>query len=146
MYIKIHLMVCTGAFPCCMASPHAPRIIRKTCPCNEYPLKPHFCIVKLGFAGVYLFFLFLLQNIDCEYSLEPPRLSIFDVKKILYIIWTCFRNDWQQLQFCMNFYVYFSVFICYFSTNLRAIYYYQSIYLSVPHVFIKYIYMYMNEL
>ena len=42
--------------------------IRKTCPCNEYPLKPHFYIVKLGFAGVYLFFLFLLQNIDCEYK------------------------------------------------------------------------------
>ena len=48
-------------------------IIRKTCPCNEYPLKPHFYIVKLGFARVYLFFLFLLQNIDCGYSLEPPR-------------------------------------------------------------------------
>ena len=47
--------------------------IRKTCPCNVYPLKPHFYIVKLGYAGVYLFFLFLLQNIDCGYSLEPPR-------------------------------------------------------------------------
>ena len=35
-------------------------------------LKPHFYIVKLGYAGVYLFFLFLLQNIDCGYSLEPP--------------------------------------------------------------------------
>ena len=48
-------------------------IIMKTWPCNEYPLKPHFYIVKLGYAGVYLFFLFLLQNIDCGYSLEPPR-------------------------------------------------------------------------
>ena len=47
--------------------------IRKTCPYNEYPLKPHFYIEKLGFAGVYLFFLFLLQNIGCGYSLEPPR-------------------------------------------------------------------------
>ena len=47
--------------------------IRKTCPCNEYPLKPHFYIVKLGYAGVYLFFLFLLQNIDCGYLLEPAR-------------------------------------------------------------------------
>ena len=46
-------------------------VIRKTCPCNEYPLKPHFYIVKLGYAGEYLFFLFLLQNIDCGYSLEP---------------------------------------------------------------------------
>ena len=47
--------------------------IMKTCPCKVYPLKPHFYIVKLGFAGVYLFFLFLLQNIDSGYSLEPPR-------------------------------------------------------------------------
>ena len=36
-------------------------------------LNPHFYIVKLGNAGVYLFFLFLLQNIACVYSLEPPR-------------------------------------------------------------------------
>ena len=43
------------------------------CPCNVYPLEPHFYIVKLGYAGVYLFFLFLLQNMDCGYSLEPPR-------------------------------------------------------------------------
>ena len=48
-------------------------IIRKTCPCNIYPLKPHFYIVKLGYAGVYLFFLFLLRNIDCGYSLELPQ-------------------------------------------------------------------------
>ena len=34
--------------------------IRKSCPCNKYPPEPHLYIVKLGFAGVYLFFLFLL--------------------------------------------------------------------------------------
>ena len=28
--------------------------IRKTCPCNTYPLKPHFDTEKLGYAGVYL--------------------------------------------------------------------------------------------
>ena len=39
---------------------------------NFDPLKPHFYIVKLGFA---LFFLFLLKNIDCGFSLEPPRRS-----------------------------------------------------------------------
>ena len=44
--------------------------ISKTSPCNEYPLEPHFYIVKLGYPGVYLFFLFLLQNIDCGYSLD----------------------------------------------------------------------------
>ena len=37
---------------------------------NFNPLKPHFYIVKLGFT---LFLLFLLKNIDCGYSLEPPR-------------------------------------------------------------------------
>ena len=30
-------------------------------------------MVKLGFTGVYIFFLFLLKNMDCGYSLEPPR-------------------------------------------------------------------------
>ena len=49
--------------------------IRKTCPCNVYPIEPRFYIAKLGYGGVYLFFLFLLQNIDCGYSLEPPRRS-----------------------------------------------------------------------
>ena len=67
----------TVTVQCSGKVPRFSTIIRKTCPCNEYPLKPHFYIVKpgvkLGFAGVYLFFLFLLQNIDCGYSLEPPR-------------------------------------------------------------------------
>ena len=40
--------------------------ITKTCLYNFDPLKPHFYIVKLGFAG-YTLFLFLLKNIDCEY-------------------------------------------------------------------------------
>ena len=30
-------------------------------------------IIKLGYAGVYLCFLFLLQNIDSGYSLKPSR-------------------------------------------------------------------------
>ena len=40
---------------------------------NFGPLKPHFYIVKLGFTGVYIFFLISAQNINCGYSLEPPR-------------------------------------------------------------------------
>ena len=40
---------------------------------NFDPLKTHFYIVKLGFTGYTLFFLFLLNNIDCGYSLEPPH-------------------------------------------------------------------------
>ena len=37
------------------------------------PLKPHCYIIKLGFTGVYIIFLNSAQNIDCGYSLEPPR-------------------------------------------------------------------------
>ena len=40
---------------------------------NVDPLEPHFYIVKLGFTGAYIIFLFLLKNIDCGYSLELPR-------------------------------------------------------------------------
>ena len=32
---------------------------------NVDPLKPHFFVVKLGFTGVYIIFLFLLKNINC---------------------------------------------------------------------------------
>ena len=46
----------------------------ETCPCNVWPLNP---IIKqnLGMQGYMCIpiFLFLLQNIDCGYSLEPPR-------------------------------------------------------------------------
>ena len=31
------------------------------------------CIVKLGYTGIYIFFLILFKKIDCGYSLEPPR-------------------------------------------------------------------------
>ena len=47
--------------------------ITKTCLYNFDPLKPHFYIVKLGFTGVYIIFLISAKNIDCGYSLEPPR-------------------------------------------------------------------------
>ena len=47
--------------------------ITKICLYNIDPLKPHFNIVKLGFTGVYIIFVISAQNIDCGYSLEPPR-------------------------------------------------------------------------
>ena len=78
--------------------------------------------VKYSKTGVYRgipFFLFLLQNIDCGYSLEPPRrggsnvypqsmflaklrkisnfsaenFQFLKLKKSLYIAWASFRND-----------------------------------------------------
>ena len=48
-------------------------LITKTRLYNIDPLKPHFYIVKLGFTGVCIIFLISAQNIDCGYSLEPPR-------------------------------------------------------------------------
>ena len=47
--------------------------ITKTYLYNFDPPKPHFCLVKLGFTGVYIIFLISAQNIDFGYSLEPPR-------------------------------------------------------------------------
>ena len=47
--------------------------ITKTRLYNFDPLQPHFYIKKLGFTGVYIIFLISAQNIDCGYSLEPPR-------------------------------------------------------------------------
>ena len=47
--------------------------ITKTYLYNFDPLKPYFYIVKPGFTGVYIIFLISAQNIDCWYSLEPPR-------------------------------------------------------------------------
>ena len=87
--------------------------------CVLYPLTPHFYIVKLGFTGVYIIFLFLLKNIYCGYSLEPLneavlkcthnicfeqkyenskkiqlKILIFFIReKSLYIAWACYRNE-----------------------------------------------------
>ena len=44
--------------------------IMKTCLYNFDPLKPHFYIVKLGFAGVYIIFVISVKSIDCGLSLE----------------------------------------------------------------------------
>ena len=49
------------------------KVITKTRLYNFDPLKSHFYMVKLGFTGVYIIFLISAQNIDCGYSLEPPR-------------------------------------------------------------------------
>ena len=67
--------------------------------------------------GCTNFFLILLQNIDCGYSLEPPRrgglnvnpqfmyvcffllkpFQLLQLRKNLYFTWACFRNVRQRL-------------------------------------------------
>ena len=67
-------------------------------------------IVKLGFTGYTLFFLFLLKNIDWGYSLEPPRRggsneyqqSMFWAeiwKKIRILIWKFSVFWWWNFQY-----------------------------------------------
>ena len=46
---------------------------------DSCPWATCYIIAKLGYAGVYLFFLFLLQNIDCGYLLEQPHQGGFNV-------------------------------------------------------------------
>ena len=52
--------------------------IMKTYLYNLDPLKAHFYTVKLGFTGVHTFFLMSAKNIDCGYSLDPPRRGGFN--------------------------------------------------------------------
>ena len=53
--------------------------ITKTCLYIVDLLKPQFYIEKLVFTWVYIIlFLFVLQNIDCGYSLQPPRRGEFN--------------------------------------------------------------------
>ena len=45
----------------------------KICLYNFDPLKPLFMQLNWDLQGYILFYVFLLKNIDCGYSLEPPR-------------------------------------------------------------------------
>ena len=69
--------LCFHKDSCCLEDPFPhfanQHDITKTYLYNFDPLKPHFYTVKLGFTGVYIIFLISAQNIDCGYSLEPPR-------------------------------------------------------------------------
>ena len=51
-------------------------VITKTCLYNFDPLKPQLYSKTGVCRDIYYFFLFLLKNIDCGYSLEPPRKNI----------------------------------------------------------------------
>ena len=65
-FAQVDLSLCRAYMP-------KVHFITKTRLYNFDPREPHFYIVKLGFTGVYIIFLISAQNIDCGYSLEPPR-------------------------------------------------------------------------
>ena len=71
-------------------------LIRITCPCDLYPLTPHFYIVKMGFTGVNIFFLFLLQDIDCGYSIEPHHYSLLHIINISLLPYVVMKNSLKQ--------------------------------------------------
>ena len=68
--IKMSILFCSKRE---LSSVFGKEPIAKTRLYNVDPLKQHFDIVKLWLTGVNIFFLFSAQNIDCGYSLEPPR-------------------------------------------------------------------------
>ena len=69
---------------------------------NFDSLKPHFYIVKLGFTGIYIIFLISVPNIDCGYSLEPPRRGGSNEYHNL-----CFEQKYEKYQnyLCENFHI-----------------------------------------
>ena len=91
--------------------------ITKTYLYNFDPLKPQFYIVKLGFTGVYIIFLFLLKNIDCGYALVwVHTIYMFMIKYIkkyayimnMYIVCT---NEYPRSMFWVEIWKTLRVFI-----------------------------------
>ena len=89
----------------------------------SYPLKPHSYYKKkkkkkkkkkeLGFAGVNIFFSFLIQNIDCGYSLEPINVLSKIIKniKIFPMKFSIFASKKISL-YCMGMFSYAYVYFC----------------------------------
>ena len=71
-YVKLHNTAESIKANCLLAIVKHLLFITKTYLYNFDPLKPRFYIVKPGFTGVYIIFLFLLKTIDCGHLLEPP--------------------------------------------------------------------------
>ena len=74
--------------------------ITKTRLYNFDPRKPHFYTVKLRFTGVYNSFLISAQNIDCGYSLEPPRRGGSNEYHNLCFVRRGGSNEYPQSMFC----------------------------------------------
>ena len=70
-FITVFVIICVSLifpvmFHWCGRGPNTYLYITKTCLYSFDPRKPRFYIVKLGFTGVYIIFLFSAQNIDCS--------------------------------------------------------------------------------
>ena len=87
-----------------MLLPYLP--ITQTYLYNLTPLKPQFYIVKLGFTGVYIIFLFfLLKNIDCGTRLNRLVEAVLTSTHNL-----CFEQKYEKYQiFYLKFFISFLV-------------------------------------
>ena len=105
--------------------------ITKTRLYNLDPLKPHFYIVKLGFIGA-LFFLLLLKNIDCGYSLEPPRRGG--------------SNEYQQSMFWAEIWKisFFFIWIFFNFWRWNLLYIWIGCFRNAPHHLLKFIFDLLN--
>ena len=118
-----------------------PQYIRKTCLYNFDPIKPHFYIVNWGLQGYTLFFLFLLKNIDCGYSLEPPRRGgsneyhniCFEQKYEKYQ--TFLSENFQFLEVKFSIYLNRYVFVMNSSLTVSRRYFYCDIFVKSSVVF-----------
>ena len=97
-------------------------VITKTCLYKVDPLKLHFYIVKLGFAWVYIIFHISAQNIDCGYSLEPPRRGGSNEYPTIYVLSRNMKNigvfvseNFQFLEVKFSIYLNRSVFVMLFN-------------------------------
>ena len=52
-----------------------------TCPCDSHPLTPHFYIVKLGFTGVYIFFLIFAPKHRLWVRVRVPTIYVWSKNK-----------------------------------------------------------------
>ena len=80
-------------FASCKTPDKHRNLITKTCLYNFDPLQPHFYIVKLGFAGVYIIFLISAQKHRLWYSLEPPHRGGSNEYHNL-----CFEQNYEKYQ------------------------------------------------
>ena len=61
-------------------------IIKETCMCDKYPFEPYFYIEKLGYTGVYLFFLFLTSTHRLCFGAKIRKNGIHFLLKIFIVL------------------------------------------------------------
>ena len=110
-------------FSWCILNSQGWKVITKT---YLYNFDPHFYLLKWGLQGYTLFFLFLLKNIDCGYSLEPPRGGSYEYPQSMFWaeIWKISYFLSENFQFLMvKFLLYLNrrVFVMFFLRTMKLL-------------------------